>query len=96
MRMNVWTGKTAPVSSAALMIVAPELGVRTECMSMSPKSTPTPEYSSQPPLASSILSTGLDICIFKDAGQVGEGLSSSNIHKSSVNSPSAKSGSINL
>lgn len=96
MHMNVWTGKTAPVSSAALMIVAPELGVRTECMSTSPKSTPTPEYSSQPPLASSTLSTGLDICIFKDVGQVGKGLGSSNICKSSVNSPSAPSGSINL
>lgn len=96
MHMNVWMGKTAPVSSAALMIVAPELGVKTECMSMSPKSTPTPEYFSQLPLASSTLSTGLDICIFKDAGQVREGLSCSSICKSSVNSPSAKSGSINL
>lgn len=66
--------KTAPVSSAASTIVAPELGARTECMSMSPKSTLTLEYSSQPHSASSILSTGLDICIFKDVEHVGEGL----------------------
>lgn len=57
-RMNVWMGKTAQVFSAVLMTVAQGHGVKTGCMSMCPKLTPTLEYSSQLLLASSTLCTG--------------------------------------
>lgn len=61
--MSVWMGKTAQVFSAVLMTVAQGHGVKTGCMSMYPKLTPTLEYSSQLLLASSTLCTGLGISI---------------------------------
>lgn len=64
---SVWMERTAQVFSAALMTVAQGRGVKTGCMFMYPKSTPTPEYSFQLLLAFSTLYTGLGIYIsYKD------------------------------
>lgn len=90
---SVWMGKTAQVFSAALMTVAQGHGVKTGCMFMCPKLTPTPEYSSQLLLASSTLCTGLGTSIsYKDMVWVRLGLiwNLRNIWKSFVTFPSSQ------